>query len=159
VRPYQLADAARIVLPEEVIPMTEKARRGALATLLGLQGVGAIGGAIFVVPKLPVDNLKPGLFADYTVPALGLGLIVGGGSLVALILLLRRSRYAPLSALASGLAVMIFEIVEVTTMKGSVLTSPGEIALWQQPLWFCIGGLIAALAMSRSGGARRRQTA
>lgn len=134
-------------------------RRAALATLLALQGVGAIGGAIFVVPHLAVDNLKPGLFADYTLPALGLGVIVGGGSLLALILLLFRSRFAPLCALAAGLAVMTFEVVEVTGMKGSVFTSPGQIALWQQPLWFCIGAAIAVLATPRIGAVRPRSTA
>lgn len=135
--------------------MTGTGRRAALATLFTLQGLGAIGGAIFVVPNLAVDNLKPGLFADYTMPALGLGVIVGGGSLLALTLLLVRSRYAPLGALAAGLTVMVFEIVEVTGMKGSVFTSPGEIALWQQPLWFYIGAAIAVLAASGIGAVRR----
>jgi hypothetical protein len=139
--------------------MTGIGRRVALATLLTLQGFGAIGGAIFVVPNLPVDNLKPGPFADYTVPALGLGVIVGGGSLFALILLLVHSRYALLGALAVGLAVMIFEVVEVTGMTGSVFTSPGEIALWQQPLWFCIGAVIAVLAASGIGAIRRQSAA
>jgi hypothetical protein len=139
--------------------MTGTGRRAALATLLALQGAGAIGGAIFVVPNLAVDNLKPGLFADYTLPALGLGVIVGGGSLLALILLLVRSRYAPICALAAGLAVMIFEIVEVTGMKGSVFTSPGEVALWQQPLWFGIGAAIAVLAAPGIGAVHQRLTA
>jgi hypothetical protein len=134
-------------------------RRAALGTLLAVQAIGAIGGAIFVVPKLAEDNLKPGPFADYTLPALGLAVIVGGGSLLALIPVLIRSRYAALVALAAGLAVMIFEVVQAAAMTVSVFTSPGEIALWQQPLWFCIGAAIALLATPQIGGVRERGTA
>lgn len=128
--------------------------QAALGTLLGLQGVGAIGGAIFVVPNLPIDNLKSAIFPDYTMPALGLGVIVGGGSLLALLLLLLRSRYARLCALGAGLAVMVFEIIEVTAMKGSVFTDPGQILLWQQPLWFLIGAVIVVLAVRIRSGRR-----
>jgi hypothetical protein len=159
IRPYRACARERIVKGEpheEVIPMTGSSRRAALGTLLALQAVGAIGGAIFVVPKLAVDNLKPGLFTDYTIPALGLGVIVGGGSLLALTLQLIRSRYASLAALTAGFAVMLFEIVEVTAMKGSVFSNPGEIALWQQPLWFFIGAAIALLALPGLTMARRR---
>ena len=136
--------------------MTRNKRLVGLATLLALQAVGAIGGAIFVVPKLAVDNLKPGLFTDYTIPALGLGVIVGGGSLLALTLQLIRSRYASPAALTAGCAVMLFEIIEVTAMKGSVFTDPSQIPLWQQPLWFFIGAAIALLAMPGLRMARTR---
>ena len=128
--------------------MRRNGARAALGIMLALQGVGAIGGAIFVVPNLSIDQLKGDVFPDYTVPAVGLGLIVGGGSLLALLLLLLRSRYATLCSLGAGLAVMVFEIVEVTAMKGSVFTDPSQVALWQQPLWFAIGAVIATLAIS-----------
>lgn len=130
--------------------MREGKVRTALAILLGLQAAGAIGGALFVVPKMPVDGLKPGLFSDYTVPALGLGVIVGGGSLVALASLLRRSRHAPTLAAGAGLAVMIFEVVEVTATKETIFTNPGLVPLWQQPLWFAIGAAITALAWANA---------
>jgi len=128
--------------------MLQGKARGPLGVLLFLQGLGAIGGAIFVVPNLAVDNLKPGLFSDYTVPAIGLGVVVGGGSLLALTLLLMRSSLAGLAALAAGGAVMAFEVVEVTTLKGSILTDPNSLPLWQQPLWFVIGAAIAGLAVA-----------
>ena len=131
--------------------MSSNGRRTALAVLLGLQAAGAIGGAVFVVPQMPVDNLKPGFFPDYTMPAVGLGLVVGGGSLLALLLLLTRSRHASLAAVGAGLAVMAFEVVEVAALKGSVLTTPDQLPLWQQPLWFGIGAAITGLALPGLG--------
>src|SRR5690349_6626798 len=110
--------------------------RTALAILLGLQGLGAIGGAIFVVPAMPIGDLKIGLFQDYTIPALGLGVIVGGGSLLALLLVVARSGLATLAAAAAGIAVMVFEVVEVSAMTKTIFTDPGAVPLWQQPLWF-----------------------
>lgn len=133
--------------------------RIALATLLGLQAAGAIGGAIFVVPQLPVSGLKTGVFSDYTIPALGLGVIVGGASLMALALLLGRSRYAPLAAAGAGLAVMAFEIVEVSVTKDTIFTRPDFVPLWQQPLWFAIGGVILLLATRVRTPSRRSRFA
>ncbi|HEX6349141.1 MAG TPA: hypothetical protein VF160_07090 [Candidatus Dormibacteraeota bacterium] len=130
--------------------MNGSKRRTVLGVLLALQGIGAIGGAIFVVPNLSVDNLKSAIFPDYTIPALGLGVLVGGGSLLALLLLLVHSRYEAFTAAGAGLAVMLFEVVEVTAMKGSVFTDPGQLPLWQQPLWFLIGAVIVLLAVGIS---------
>jgi len=137
--------------------MREGKVRPALAILLGLQAVGAIGGALFVVPKMPVDGLKPGLFSDYTIPAVGLGVIVGGGSLLALAALLRRSRYAPALAAGAGLAVMVFEVVEVTATKETIFTNPELVPLWQQPLWFVIGAAITLLAWASARPRPARQ--
>lgn len=127
--------------------MIQGKTRGALGTLLALQAAGAIGGAIFVVPAMPVSNLKTSVFADYTIPALGLGVIVGGGSLLALGLLLMRSQLAVLAAAAAGAAVMVFEIVEVTATTDTIFSDPGSVPLWQQPLWFVIGAVIVGLAL------------
>jgi len=55
-----------------------------LVVLLALQAAGAIFGAIFVVPSQPVEHLK--VLPDYTIPALALGLLVGGSALVGLTL-------------------------------------------------------------------------
>jgi len=108
-----------------------------LVVLLALQAAGAIFGAIFVVPSQPVEHLK--VLPDYTIPALALGLLVGGSALLGLTLLLFRSRYAAAVAITAGVAVMVFEIVEVTGTTVTIFTDPGEPALWQQPLWFLIG--------------------
>ncbi len=134
--------------------MVQGRARWALGVLLALQALGAIAGAIFVVPAMPISGLKTSVFSDYTIPALGLGVIVGGGSLVALALLVARSRFAALAAGCAGLAVMVFEIVEVTAMTDTIFTDPGSVPLWQQPLWFAIGAVILLLAVL---GSRQRK--
>jgi len=64
--------------------VTQGRTRVALVVLLALQAAGAIFGAIFVVPSQPVEHLK--VLPDYTIPALALGLLVGGSALVGLTL-------------------------------------------------------------------------
>lgn len=134
--------------------MTQGRTRVALIVLLALQAAGAISGAIFVVPSQPVEHLK--VFPDYTIPALALGLLVGGSALLGLTLLLFRSPYAAAVAITAGVAVMVFEIVEVTGTTVTIFTDPGEPALWQQPLWFLIG---LAMALLATIGRRRSRAA
>jgi hypothetical protein len=142
--------------------------------LIGLQvflGVGAVGGALWVVPTLPPEWLTGTPFPDYTVPALALGVVVGGGAFVAAAMLLCREPWGVVLSLAVGLAIAIFEVVETMVVGLDVwlhalgLTPAVEkglpgvsledvplllgvpVPLWLQPCYFALGIAIAALAL------------
>ena len=145
--------------------------RFTLAALELFVAVGAVGGAIWVVPTLPPEWLVGTPFPDYTVPALALGGAVGGGAILAAGLLLIRAGWGIPVSLAVGLALAIFEVVETSVVGLEVwlhaagLRSavgkglPGvdlegvpallgvPVPLWQQPLYFALGIAIALLAL------------
>jgi hypothetical protein len=81
--------------------------------------------------------LQASIFKDYTIPGLALGLIVGGSAALAAILMIRKSRYAFLFALAAGTTIMFFEFVEVM-----VIGSPDATAMILQVFYFGLGTLI-----------------
>src|SRR3954453_20330575 len=78
--------------------------------------VAATSGAVSVVPTLPKAWLGGSPFADYTVPALALGIVIGGGACAAALLLAVRYRWAWIASVVVGLAMAMFEIVEVTVV-------------------------------------------
>lgn len=119
-------------------------------TLIGLEGLTAlssIAGAIFVVPFMPLKDLEGSAFSDYLIPALALGILVGGTALLALLALLAQREEAILLAATSGIALAIFEVVEVTTI------GPVHIL---QPTCFVVGLAIALLALRLDDGELRR---
>jgi hypothetical protein len=133
--------------------------------LIGLElflGVTAVYGAIWVVPTLPPEWLAGTPFSDYTVPALALGVVVGGGAFLAAGLLLFGEELGVLVSGAVGLAIAIFEVVETMVVGlevwlhalglGPAPTGPlaGVVGipapLWLQPFYFMLGVVIVALA-------------
>lgn len=90
----------------------------------------------------PVDMLQGSPFKDYIFPGLALGLIVGGSALLAAVLLVRRNRFAFLSAATAGIIIMFFEFVEML-----VIGSPAGVARTLQIFYFGLGGLIAAISL------------
>jgi hypothetical protein len=150
--------------------MQRRARRYTLAGLNLFLALNAIYGAIWVVPGLPREWLVGTPFADYTIPAVALGVIIGSGALVSAVLVLLRPAWGCLASIALGAAMMIFEIVETSVVgwdlwlhafgvgpitKGlsgadvSVIPAPLGIPLplWQQPIYFVLGGVILALGV------------
>jgi hypothetical protein len=142
-------------------------------TLIGLElflGVGAVGGALWVVPTLPPEWLAGTPFPDYTIPALALGVVIGGGAFLAATLLLLHEPWGVPLSLAVGVALAIFEIVETsvvgrdvwlhalglkavvdkglpgTDLAGVPLLLGIPVPLWQQPVYFVLGIVVAALA-------------
>jgi hypothetical protein len=142
--------------------------------LIGLQvflGIGAVGGALWVVPTLPPEWLAGTPFPDYAVPALALGVVVGGGAFLAAATLLCREPWGVLVSIAVGLAIAVFEVVETMVVGLDIwlhalgLTPaieqglPGisleevtlllgiPVPLWLQPFYFGLGIVIAALAL------------
>jgi hypothetical protein len=149
--------------------------RIARLTLIGLElflAAAAIVGAVSVVPTLPKEWLDGSPFSDYTVPALALGVLVGGGACLAAALLVVRPEWGALASVLVGLAMAIFEVVETvvvgldiwlhalglsptvskglpgTNLEGVPRLLGVPLPLWQQPLFFGIGIAIVALAMS-----------
>jgi len=132
--------------------------------------VNAVGGALWVVPGLPPEWLTATPFADYTIPALALGGIVGLGALSAAVLLLLRPRAGALASGLVGAGIMIFELVEASVIGGDIWLHllglatiskglPGTdvtgipaplgipLPLWQQPLFFLLGTVMFVLAL------------
>jgi hypothetical protein len=142
-------------------------------TLLGLHlflAITAIFGAVFVVPRLPREWLAGTPFPDYTIPALALGVVIGGGAPVAAAMLIFQEPWGVLLSLAVGGALCMFEVVETTVVGGEVwlhalgLTptlgngvsavdaagAPAPMGvplpLWLQPFYFIFGLVVIALA-------------
>lgn len=119
-----------------------RAERIGLAVLDGFLGVtAAIGGLClllgvpFVTP--PTDYLAGSPFDSYTIPGLALLFLVGGTSLLATVLVVRRAPLGPLVSGLAGLMILIFEAVELV-----VIGFTGLLAIY-----VLLGFLILALAV------------
>ena len=85
-----------------------------------------------------------GIFKDYTIPGLALGIIVGGSALFAAILSIRKSRFAVPTSIAAGLVIMFFEFIEMLVI-GS-LQGPARFVL---VFYFVIGTVIIAVPLAQ----------
>jgi hypothetical protein len=124
--------------------MKNKTLRRWLLFLEGFLAFTAIAGGIALVANFnapSVDDLRGTPFPDYTVPGLALLLLVGGSALLATIALLRRHHRALLVAMASGVIILCFEIVEVLTIG-----SPPGVGRNLQIFYCVLGIFILALA-------------
>lgn len=122
--------------------------RAALITLEAFQAATAIPSAIFVVPNMPREVLLHGpltLFSDYTVPALALGVLCGGGALVALGAVVARPKLGALLSIAAGLAMTGFEVVQIAAIGLTALQTPADPRSWLQEVYLAAGGAIAIL--------------
>jgi hypothetical protein len=128
--------------------MRHLASRGMLAALTAFLAVTAIAGALFVVPTLPPEWLEGSLFTDYTVPAFALA-CVGGLSLVAFGAVLVRPEVGGGVAVAAGLAIVAFEIVQILVVGLSLVEhGADEPVAWLQVVYIVIGLSIAAMGWS-----------
>ena len=91
----------------------------------------------------PVEMLN-GIFKDYTIPGLSLGIIVGGSALCAAILSIRKNKFALLATIASGLIVMFFEFVEML-----VIGSPAGPARFMQIFFVMMGTVMIAVSLGQ----------
>lgn len=90
----------------------------------------------------PVELLQGSPFKNYTLPGLALTLIVGGSALCSFILLLRKNKFAVMSASTVGVMIMFFEFVEVMII-GSTLGP----AFFLQVTYFGLGILVMAASL------------
>jgi hypothetical protein len=121
--------------------------RGALVVLGGFVAISAIAGAIWVVPTMPLEWLKFGPFTDWTVPALALG-FCGGLAAVTTVALLVRPWAGALLSMAAGLAMVVFELVEIGVV-GWTLSDPTLEGFQKslQLVYLVVGGAQLALGM------------
>ena len=146
--------------------MLDRSVRIVLVVLNLFLATNAIVGAIWVIPSLPPEWLQGTPFSSYLPPALSLAVIVGGGALMSATALLQHRWWAPVASVVTGLSIVIFEIVETTTMSLSVwlhlvgleigpvvsrlpLDADGSIpfAMWLQPFFLVFGIVLIALAI------------
>jgi hypothetical protein len=105
-----------------------------------LLAVAAIPGGIMLMVNFfapPVEQLQGSLFKDFTIPGMALAVIVGGSAVLALIFLIKKSRFGPMLAATSGVIIMFFEFVEVL-----VIGSPAGAAQIMQIAFFGLGTLL-----------------
>ena len=124
--------------------MLHRILRIALIILDAFLALTAFAGGIGLLAGLnaPPPELLNGLFfGSYIIPGLSLFLIVGGCALAAAILLLCRHTLGSLVALASGVIIIGFEIVEVLVIG----SAPG-VARTLQVFYSTLGLLIAVIA-------------
>ena len=106
----------------------------------------AVGGGIQLLTGVfvpPVEMLN-GIFNDYTIPGLALGLIVGGSALFAGILLARKNKFAIMASIAVGVNIMFFEFVEML-----VIGSPAGPARFMQIFYFGMGTVIICVSLGQ----------
>jgi hypothetical protein len=115
-----------------------------LVLLTGFMALTTLAGGIGLMANLmgmSTDLLQGSIFKNYFLPGLALFLIAGGSAVLATILLIRKSKFALLSAMAAGIIMMFFEFVEAL-----VIGSPAGAARSLQVLYFGVGTLITILA-------------
>jgi hypothetical protein len=129
--------------------------RTILVILAAFVAISAIAGAIWVVPTMPLEWLKFGPFTDWTVPALALG-FCGAIAAVTTVLLLVRPWAGALASMVAGLAMVIFELVEVGVV-GWTLTDPSLEGFQKslQLVYLVVGSLQAVLGYALWASVRR----
>jgi hypothetical protein len=123
------------------------AARIALLVLSGFVAVSAIGGAIWVVPAMPLDWIKAGPFTDWTVPSLALG-FVGVLAAAAFVALIVRTWAGALASILAGGAMVTFELVEIGVV-GWTLSDPGPAYFqsWLQLVYLVVGSLLVLIGL------------
>jgi hypothetical protein len=130
--------------------MKQKRIRLALVVLEVFVALGAVAGGIgLLTGAIPasLNGLQGSPFVDYTIPALSLMVIVGGSMFFAAATILTGREMGVLASAFAGLAMMIFEIVEVAVIDhigGSALV----IAVVLQSFYFALGLAIFVLSSS-----------
>lgn len=122
--------------------------QGTLVALAAFMALTAISGAIFVVPAMPRSVLQEGvlsLFADFTIPALALGILCGGGALVALVSVLVHPRLGALASVVAGMFMIVFELVEIVVVGFTATQTPDQVQAWLQVVYLLVGAALVIL--------------
>lgn len=133
--------------PQVKPPERHVGLRLTLAALDAFLAIGAIAGALFVVPSMPREYLLRGPFTDFTIPALALGVLVGGSALLAALFVLVKPAMGALIAILSGVAIIIFELVEIAIVGLTAIERPAELDAWLQVFYLALGAVIVALGV------------
>lgn len=128
-------------------------KRIILGLLAALVAATAIPSALYVVPELPREWLLRGPFADYTIPAIALGLVVGGSAAAALIAAFLRPTIAALASAFAGLMIIGFELVQIVVVGLAIVTHGVQYPQsWLQLVYLAVGGaqLVVAYRLWRA---------
>ena len=121
--------------------MDEKSVRIALVVVNLFAAVSAVVGAIGLLVgfmNIPLSELAGTPFADFTVPALLLGIVVGGSALVAAIIaLFGPRRFEALASAAAGCIMVGWMTVEIAMIG---------LDIWVQAAYFAVGLVMIGLA-------------
>jgi hypothetical protein len=120
--------------------------RGILIALEFFIATTTIAGAVFVVPGLPLAWLEGSIFTDYLVPALALGAICGGSALIAAALTAWRPDVGGPASIIAGVAMAIFELVEIASLHAADPAQAGPAVLLQA-FYLTLGLVVAGLGM------------
>lgn len=124
--------------------MQSKIIRIVICILTAFVALTAIGGGIAMLTgadRFPVEWLRGTPFADYTIPALVLAVVVGGSSLLAALLVFTKRELGARVAIIAGLLLVGYICVEVLILKQ---LPPGPT--WIEIMYFVLGALVAGLA-------------
>ena len=128
--------------------MTHRVNRIALGMLELFVVLTAVQGAIFVIPNLPPAWIKGSPFADYTVPALALGIVCGGASLIAGLAVMFRPLLGAALSVMAGIVLMAFELVEIAVVGFTLATyGPGTPQAWLQVIYLAVGTTMVLLGI------------
>ena len=115
----------------------------------------AIGGGIAMLTgadRFPVEWLQGTPFADYTLPALVLSMVVGGSALLAALLIFTKRDLGARIAVAAGILLLGYVSVEVLILKQ---TPPGPT--WIEIMYWILGAVVTGLAAFLWRNENRRQ--
>jgi hypothetical protein len=128
--------------------MTHRANRIVLGILELFVVLTAVQGAIFVIPNLPTAWIKGTPFADYTIPALALGIVCGGANLIAGVAVIFRPLLGAALSVMAGVVMIGFELVEIGVVGFTLATyGPGTPQAWLQVIYLAVGSAIALLGI------------
>jgi hypothetical protein len=121
--------------------MSEKGVRVAVVAVNLFEAVSAIVGAVGLVVgfmDIPLSTLSGTPFADFTVPALLLGVVVGGSALAAAVVAaFGPRRFDALAAAVAGCMTVGYLTVEIAMIG---------LGAWPQVVWLVVGLLMIGLA-------------
>jgi hypothetical protein len=147
-----LRNGRSIPLTERRTIMKHKGIRIALAVLEAFVSVGAIAGGIVLLigafnfrQGIPLAWLQGTPFSDYTIPALALAILVGGGMLLAAATVFIQREWAVLISVVAGLFMVGFEVVEAASVDSKAGTTLPLMA-GLQIFYFVLGLVIFGLA-------------
>jgi len=122
--------------------MSTKLLRWALIGLDVLAASSALAGGFMVATgwpyQFPAAWLQGTPFADYTVPGLILGLVVGGSALIATFAMVRSRQTGAVASLIAGVIMAGWIVGEVLIL--------GQYT-WLQPFYFAVGAAMAFVAI------------
>lgn len=139
--------------------MSKRSSTVLLAVLSGFLALTAAWGAIGVVPALPTSMLRTGPFTDFTLPAMGLGGVAVLSAAV-IFAVTRNNSFAGPLAVITGVAIVVFEVVEMYVVGSLVDVPPGMpaagyVGLWLQPFYFLLGTAMMILGLRAKAKSRR----